>query len=60
MRHQAADDVVVVSRPSLTKTLLRVPVRPRSPGWTRGSSFPHHPSCDRRSVFFFFISFLAQ
>ncbi|TGZ50907.1 hypothetical protein DBV15_07299 [Temnothorax longispinosus] len=45
MRHQAGDDVVVVSRPSLTKSLLRVPVRPRSPGWTRRSSFPHHPSC---------------
>ncbi|KYM82454.1 hypothetical protein ALC53_06944 [Atta colombica] len=44
MRHQAGDDVVVVSRSSLTKSLLRVPVRSRSPGWTRRSSFPHHPS----------------
>jgi len=34
MRHQAGDDVAVVSRRSLTKSLLRVPVRPRSPGWT--------------------------
>ncbi|KYQ55689.1 hypothetical protein ALC60_05440 [Trachymyrmex zeteki] len=44
MRHQAGDDVVVVSRSSLTKSLLRVPVRSRSPGWTRRSSFPHHSS----------------
>ena len=54
MRHQAGDDVVVVSRSSLTKSLLRVPVRSRSPGWTRRSSFPHHPSS------FFFVSFLVQ
>ncbi|KOC70849.1 hypothetical protein WH47_02115 [Habropoda laboriosa] len=38
MRHQAGDDVVVVSRRSLTKSLRQPPVRPRSPGWTRSSS----------------------
>lgn len=54
MRHQAGDDVVVVSRSSLTKSLLRVPVRSRSPGWTRRSSFPHHSSL------FLFVSFLVQ
>lgn len=60
MRHQASDDVVVVSRRSLTKSLLRVPVRPRSPGWTtkRSSFRPYriHPSW---SVFLI-ISFSAQ
>lgn len=54
MRHQAGDDVVVVSRSSLTKSLLRVPVRPRSPGWTRRSSFPYHTSCGR--YFYWFLS----
>ncbi|KYN04653.1 hypothetical protein ALC62_04484 [Cyphomyrmex costatus] len=53
MRHQPGDDVVVVSRSSLTKSLLRVPVCSRSPGWTRRSSFPHHLS----SSFFFFCFF---
>ncbi|EZA56314.1 hypothetical protein X777_02933 [Ooceraea biroi] len=49
MRHQAGDDVAVVSRRSLTKSLLRVPVRPRSPGWTtRWSS--SRPYRNRNSV----------
>lgn len=39
MRHRAGDDVGVVSRPSLTKSLGWLAVRPRSPGWTRSSSF---------------------
>lgn len=55
MRHQAGDDVVVVSRPSLTKSLLWVPVRPRSPGWTR-ESLPHLAY----RVIVFFVSSLAQ
>lgn len=57
MRHQAGDDVAVVSHPSLTKSLPRVPVRPRSPGWTRrGRPF----RITHRVINFFFFWFLPS
>lgn len=56
MRHQAGDDVVVVSHRSLTKSLPRVPVRSRSPGWTRRSYLrPYRIAHRGRCVPFFFF-----
>lgn len=62
MRQQAGDDVVVVSHRSLTKSLLRVPVRPRSPSWTRRSylrpyRIVHRGRC---ALFFFFYNFFSR
>lgn len=59
MRHRAGDDVVVVSRPSLTKSSQQIPVRPRSPVWTKSSSFLLRTS-SRSSFFFFYIRFCHQ
>lgn len=58
MRHRAGDDVVVVSRPSLTKSSQQIPVRPRSPVWTKSSSFLLRTS-SRSSFFFFLYTFLS-